>query len=49
MGFFKRNFCLFFVILTVYSANAGPVNDLSRGLSEFSTEFFLVRLKFELK
>lgn len=32
----------YFFILFIYSCSGTPVNDLSRGLSEFANEFYLV-------
>lgn len=44
MGLLEFSLCLLFLILGVCSIKATPVNDLSKGLTEFSTEFYLVNI-----
>lgn len=44
MGSFKFALCLYFLLLAICSIKATPINDLSKGLTEFSTEFYLVNL-----
>lgn len=42
MDQFKYKVCLYFLILAFCSANSTSVNDLSKGITEFAKDFYLV-------